>query len=248
MSAERKKTLRTVLAAALVAVPALGGLAWTGITVAGADTTARTVVWKERPVVVTDEEAPLWPQGRHDTPMTKQLLPVPDGYRLGPDIGKFGNDAELSGEEAESLLKTSGAGLPGGSGSAKRDFVQKLDVQGLGLRSYSKVGSGLVVEMRVWKMKNRKAVRELGSVLSQIDDVLSVFRDGPEIEGHEHARCYLPPEDDESGLEQMFCSAYQDDLLVVMQVTAAKPLHEDDAAELLKDQLDRLASGGGTYV
>lgn len=247
MSSTGKKTPATLLAGALVLLAAAGGVVWTGVTVAGADTTARTVVAEEQTPPAPDGKVSR-PVGRHDTAMLKQLLPVPDGYALGPDIDEFGNDTELSGKEAEALLRQSGTGLPAKLRAKNREYVRKLDVQGMAMRSYRSQDGDLVVQIQIAQMKNEKAVRDMSGAVGKLMDALSVLRDGPDIKGHEHAKCFLLPEDDKAKVDEMHCTAYKGDLLVSMDASGVKPLPEDDAAELLKDQLDRLVSGGGTYV
>ncbi|MEV0491850.1 hypothetical protein [Streptomyces atratus] len=38
---------------------------------------------------------------------------VPEGYRLGQDIGEYSNDSEISGKRATAQLKGSGHGIAG---------------------------------------------------------------------------------------------------------------------------------------
>lgn len=247
MSRTGKKSRAALLAGGLVLLAAAGGLTWTGVTVAGADTTAETVVVGKPPLPASDDGS-YHVTGRHDTELLRQLLPVPEGYLLGPDIAEFGNDTELSGKEAEALLQQLGADLPSKVRSAYRKQIRDLEIQGLAMRSYSSIDAGLVIHVQIAQMKNEKAVRELNESQTKLTDALSVLRDGPKIKGYDDARCYLLPEVDDAKVDAMHCTAAKGGLLVSMDATGVKPLRKDDAADLLKDQLDRLVSGGGTYV
>ncbi|MCF6524165.1 hypothetical protein [Streptomyces sp. JJ36] len=241
--------LRTLLTGLLVFAAAGGGVAWTAVTVTGADRTAPTTVWeKPEKTPSEDDPAPNAAKGRQDNPLSRQLLPVPANYRLGPDIDEFGNDVHLTGAQATALMEQGGADLPPAQRREHRKFVRNLDVQGLAMRSYVLYSNDLAVEIQLAHMKNRKAVRELATGRKQLVKELSILRDGPGIKGYRDAACLLPPKDEESDLELMLCTAHQDDMLVTLTASGTKPFREDDVADLLKKQLDRLAKGGGQYV
>lgn len=249
VSGGRRPTLATVLGAVLVLSAAGGGIAWTGITVHGADRTAHTVVYEEDTKSPSDTaKGPDPTVGRTDSTLAKNMLPVPTSYELGPDIEEFGNDTVLSDTKAQSVLEHGESILPGKPGSERREIVRKLKVKGLGMRSYASIDSDLVVEMRIAQMGNTSAVHALGTFHAKLADALSIFRKGPTIDGHDHASCFLLPKDDTADLDQMFCTAYQGDKLVSMTASGIKPFRKNDAAKLLKDQLDRLENGGGMAV
>lgn len=239
------------VAALLVLGAAGGGAAYTKVTVDGADRTAPTRVWGEPKEEPANDKVSKERQGRQDNPLSKALLPVPGRYTLGPDIGAFGNDAHLSSDKALSLLKKGAADLPREARERRREFVDELDVQGMAMRSYEpEYDSSPVVEIRLTRMNNEEAVEDLGSFQSALADALSIFREGPQVDGHEKAKCFLLPRPDEegAGVEEMFCTAYQGDTLVSMTATGTAPLAKEDAAAMLANQLDRLAEGGGISV
>jgi hypothetical protein len=249
VSGSRRPALATVLGGVLVLAAAGGGITWTDITVHEADRTAHTTVYEDG--IATPSDAYHGPDptvGRTDSPLAKDLLPVPIGYELGPDIEEFGNDTVLTDKEAQAVLEHGDSDLPGKQGAERRKIVRKLKVKGLGMRSYSSIGADLVVELRIAKMGNKQAVHTLSTFQAKLADALSIFRDGPKIKGHEHAKCFLLPKIDKAEIDEMFCTAYQGDKLVSMTASGSKPFPKDDAAELLKDQLDRLGKGGGMSV
>ncbi|MBN3928660.1 hypothetical protein IQ279_03190 [Streptomyces verrucosisporus] len=240
-----RRVLVPLLAAALVLGAACGGLAYTKATVNGADVSAPTKVWK-KPARTPSEDDPVpdLREGRTDGELRRKLLPVPEDFRLGPDVSEFGNDTELSGRQAQALLREGGKGLPGKERRRHREYVEKLRVQGIAMRTYTPYDNRFTAEIQLARMKNEKGVKDLSGFQSGLADALSVFRDGPKIKGHDNARCFLPPEDGDSELDAMFCTAYQDEYLISFRVDGVKPFERKDAAELLKDQLDHLASPG----
>ncbi|MER7814914.1 hypothetical protein [Streptomyces sp. NPDC096153] len=83
-----------VLPAVLVLGSVGGAAAYTAVTVGGADRTVPTTVWAQpSKEPAEDPAAEAW-RGRASTPLGKLLLPVPDGYRLGPDVAVLGKDRQ----------------------------------------------------------------------------------------------------------------------------------------------------------
>ncbi|MDG9702977.1 hypothetical protein [Streptomyces sp. DH37] len=240
-----RRALVPLLSAALVLGAAGGGLAYTKAVVDGADVSAPTVIWRKPARTPSDgDPAPDPREGRSDGELRGKLLPVSVEFRLGPDISGFGNDTELSGRQAQALMREGGKGLPSKQRRQHREYVEKLRVQGIVMRTYTAHDNRFTAEIQLARMKNEKGVEALGALQSELVDALSVFRDGPEIKGHRNARCFLPPKDGDSELETMFCTAHQDEYLVSFQAAGVKPFPKEAAAELLKDQLDHLVSPG----
>lgn len=221
----RSRTVTTTLAALMLLGATGGGALYTKNTVEQADRTAPTTVWK-KPKKGPSENGPVagLAQGRRDNALSRKLLPVPADYRLGPDIDGFGNDAYVSGEEAQKLA---------GSG----------DVTGMAMRSYTRYANDLIVKIELIRMKHPEDVADLSAFEAELADSFSVFREGPEIDGHREARCFLTSEGEAEAteVEEMFCTAYEGDVLVSLDATGAAPLEKSDAAALLKKQLERLA-------
>ncbi len=251
MNARRRSTLTLALASLLVLGAAGGGLAYTKVTVDAADRSAPTKVWKVPPKTPSvDDPVPDVSDGRQDNPLSRELLPMPADYRLGPDIDGFGNDAYLSGKEAEALLRQGADGLPSDQRDQHRKFVKELEVEGMAMRSYTRYSDDLVVEIKLSQMNDKSAVEDLNTLQSGLAEAFDVFREGPEIDGYENAKCFLMPETDDAELGKMFCTAHEGDVLVSLDATGAEgydgtPFPKKEAAKLLKKQLDRLTEGGG---
>ncbi|MFF5976678.1 hypothetical protein ACFY7C_34755 [Streptomyces sp. NPDC012769] len=249
-----RRLLTAVLPAALVLVAAGGGVTYTAVTVANADRSAETVGWEapDPKAAGEDPAATTAEKGRASTPMSKLLLPVPVGFRLGPDIDSHGNDGELGEKEAVALLKNDARGL---SGKKRRDYekrIDKLGVQGIAMRSFASDDNGLIVEVQIIRMKNKKRIHDLYEVKRELAEILK-FPKGPKIQDHKNSSCFLMPDfreedDDEdekdSALSGMSCAAYDSELLVSVSAAGSVPFDKADVADLVKKQLDHIKSPG----
>ncbi|MGW8887256.1 hypothetical protein [Streptomyces sp. NPDC055749] len=243
-SGKARRVVLGVLPFVLVLGAVGGAAAYTKSTVDGADRTVSTAVWQKPDREPAKDPAGDPPRGRAGTELSKLLLPVPSGYRLGPDLGADGNDSETSGRKAAAAMKESGRGLAGKQRRELEKRIDRYDVQGIVQRSYTADTDDLVVETQLVKMKDRKAVRDLYTFRTGLLDSLGVLRDGPKIKGHKHATCFLMPKDDKSDLDGMLCAAYDGGVLVSLSATGSEPFDRSAVAELLKDQLDHIASPG----
>jgi hypothetical protein len=182
--------------------------------------------------------------GSHYGTLGKLLLPMPDGYTAGPDIAEYGNDTELSGKRAVTLMKDSYRDLSAKQRKAARKAVDQLHIEGIGMRTYSSNGGDLVIETQIVQMKNKQAARSMTDFYSAFTKALGIYRNGPKISGHDKARCILPPKTPGSKLDSMTCQATEGDLLITMTATGTSPLDKTSAADLLKQQLDRVQDPG----
>jgi hypothetical protein len=191
-------------------------------------------------------------RGKSSTPLSKLLLPVPPAYDLGPDIESYGNDGELGAKEAAALLKQEGKGL---SGKKRRDYekrVDRLGVQGIAVRSFASPGEGLLINVHITRMKDKKRIRDMFELRKELSDLLE-FPKGPKIGGHKNSACFMLPqvqdddmdkEEKETQLEGMVCAAYDSDVFVSVTATGVKPFDKSAVAELVKKQLDHIKSPG----
>ncbi|WP_374935939.1 hypothetical protein [Streptomyces sp. SM10] len=237
--------LLTALPFVLVLGAVGGAAAYTKVTVDGADRTVETTFWKVSAPESDKDPAGDIARGRSDTELSKLLLPVPEGYRLGPDDGEYGNDGEVGGKQAVAAMKESSHGLAGKDAREYEKRIDKLRVQGLAVRSYVAQGNELEVHAEIVRMKDKGAVRNFYTFQTELFDLVGIFRDGPKVKGHtSKATCYLQPKDSDSDIEDMVCAAYDGELSITYVATGTKPVDKAAVAELLKDQLDHITSPG----
>ncbi|MFB4422954.1 hypothetical protein C5F59_017870 [Streptomyces sp. QL37] len=240
-----RRILLTALPLVLVLAAVGGAATYTKITVDGADRSVETTVWKVSDRKPGKDPARDTSRGRADTALSKLMLPVPKGYRLGPDDGENGNDDEVDGERAVAAMKESNRGL---AGKERREYdkrIDKLRVQGIVFRSYITQEDDLEVHAAIVRMKNKKSVRDFHTFQTGLFDALGIFREGPKVKGHtRNAACYLQPKDSDSDIEDMVCAAYDGELSISYSASGIKPVDKAAVAELLKDQLDHITSPG----
>ncbi|GAA2481038.1 hypothetical protein [Streptomyces longisporus] len=242
----RRGRIVAVTGSALLAVAVAAGVGYTVVTVNGADRDAGAAVWKFPKQKSADGERKAPAKG-----LSGMLLTYTDGWKRGPDLGDFAADTELSGAQATALRKESLRNLPRTQRRQLEKLIDKQHIEGMAMRSYVK-GAGseffsdtaVAVNIQLSQMKNRAAVRNISASQNEFLDRLDVFRKGPKIEGYKDAACFLPPKDSGEDLEAMFCSAYRGNVLVTLTADGVKPFDSKGIAQLLKDQLDRIAEPG----
>ncbi|MEU8626626.1 hypothetical protein [Streptomyces sp. NPDC048669] len=246
--ARKGRARRVILATVpvvLVLAAVAGAAAYTKVTVDDADRTVTTRLWATSSHGPGKDPAGDVSRGRASTGLGKLLLPVPGGYRLGPDDGAHGNDSVLSGRAATAEMKAGSRGLAGKQRRELEKRIDKLHVQGVAIRTYASDGNDLIVSTELVRMKDKKAVRDLYGFQVELFDAISVFRDGPVISGHKkNAKCVLQPKDSKHKIESMYCLAYDGEMALSFYATGLRPVDKGSVAELVKDQLDHITSPG----
>ncbi|MFD3946307.1 hypothetical protein [Streptomyces sp. NPDC058579] len=249
----RSKVLTVVLPAVLVLGAIGAGVTFTGLTVRSADRSAETVVWEGDETPAPEDPASRESRyGKASTPLSKLLMPTPQGYGLGPDTESYGNDDEVGAAEATALVKQEGKGL---SGKKRREYekqVDKLGIKGIALRTFVSEDSETVVYLRVSQMKDKKQIRQAFEVKKELFELLE-FPKGPKISGHKNSVCFKVPLDEDltkeekrRQMEQIVCSAYDSEVEVTIMVAGSKDYldEESEVAQLMKKQLDHIKSPG----
>lgn len=246
----RRRLVLVVLAAVLVAGAAATGVVATALKVQDADRGAgSTDVWqkpgKRGPGgdAAKDPGVPAPPGG----PIGDALLPMPRAFHPGPDIDEFGNDTVLTAKQAQAVYKQTARGLPPDQRRLQLDALDDLELKGMAMRSYEADEFDLVVEVQLAEVAGEGTAAGLAAVQEELTRGMGEFEEGPEVEGHDSAACFLVPATavsvDGDGVEMMTCSAAKDDLLVTL--TAYGPAaHGDRAVRLLTDQLDHIDAPG----
>lgn len=226
----RRGRVTAIVGSVVLAVAVVAGVGYTVITVDGADRDAGAPVWKF-PKAGTDKA-----KAAPATGLSAMLVPYgADGWSRGPDIGKYGNDAHLNGDQAAALRKESLSGLPRTQRKALEKQIDKQRLTGIAMRSYVSTDElssvytdkAAAVTIELAQLDNKAAVRGIAKFQNEFFDALGdALRDGPRIEGHKDARCYLLPPDADVKLDSMFCSALQGNVLVTFTADSAKPLQQ----------------------
>ncbi|MFF3609048.1 hypothetical protein [Streptomyces sp. NPDC002463] len=250
-----RRILKNVLAAVVVLGAVGGGVAYTAVTVDHADRTAPTVAWAEPSASATPKDpAADVARGRTSTPMSKLLLPVPDGYVLGADIEGYGNDDEIPAQQAAALLKQTGKSFYGKKRREYEKAVDRLGIQGMAMRSYAAQDSSLQAEVLILRMKDKKSVREFFEVRKEMSELFGL-RKGPKSKEYaKNSACYLgpkPPKPEQNGvdertpdLQKMTCSAYDGEVMVTVIAFGGEPFDQKAVADLVEQQLRHIQSPG----
>jgi hypothetical protein len=239
---------RSALAAAavLVAAAAGGGLGYAALQDSGAgpDSKAAADTPWTAPSPSATKAFGARSGGSHYGSLRLLLLPVPEQFGPGPDVERFGNDVVLDARQAASLFKGDIGEL---SAKARRSVdaaVDALHIQGAGLRTYAERNNQLVIQITLVQMKNKQAARAETKYFAEFTKAMGLFRTGPEVPGHEHAACFLPPKESGDKLDSMYCQDTEGDLMVTMTASGTMPLAKTEAVGVLRDQLDRVKDPG----
>jgi hypothetical protein len=252
----RRGRVAAVTASALLAAAVVGGAGYTVVAVNGADRDAGAPVWtfpETKTKTKTEAGAEKAEKKAAPSGLAGMLVPYgTKGWGRGPDLGEYGSDAALSGEQATALSKESLRGLPRTQRKRLEKAVDKQRITGIAMRSYlnttklsnAYTDDAFTVRVQLFQMDNRAAVRDVSRFRSTVLDAMDVFREGPRIKGHKNARCFLPPKDADGDLETMYCTAYVGNVLVTAVADGAEPLDTKGISMLLREQLDRITGPG----
>ncbi|MEU9394985.1 hypothetical protein AB0D86_33925 [Streptomyces sp. NPDC048324] len=237
--------IAAVAACALLAVAVVAGVGYTVVTVDGADRDAGAAVWKfPKPKTPETKKAPV--KG-----LSGLLVAYGDGWKRGPDFGRFAADSELGAAQATALRKQSVRDLPRTERKQLEKLIDKEHVKGMAMRSYAKeagsaffTDTAVTVNITLSRMESPSVVRRLSNSQNAFFGSVDIFRKGPKIKGHTNAQCFLPPKSLDKHLDAMYCSAYQGNILVHVTASGVKPFDSQGVADLLADQLKRIGDPG----
>lgn len=249
----RPGRIAAVAGSALLAVAVLAGVGVTAVTVRDADRDAGAPTWKfPKPTAESRSEAKAKKAGSGKG-LGDLLVPYgTDSWVQGPDLAEFGSDEEFDGPQAVALRKKSLSGLPRTQRKRLERQIDRQRVTGMAVRSYFSAeadgygADGGISSVRIVlsRMKDKGAVRDSARYQNELFGAVDVFRKGPKIKGHPHAKCFLTPKGTAKELDGMICSAYVGDVLIALTADGAKPLDTDAVATLLRTQLNRIDEQG----
>ncbi|MFD9125635.1 hypothetical protein [Kitasatospora sp. NPDC059571] len=184
--------------------------------------------------------------GTHVGSLRAMLLPVPDGYRLGPDAGAYGNDTELTEEQRKSWMEDEIRGLPTKLQDALRKEWPNTPLRGGSVRTLASSDDEVTATVWLLQYQHQDAVRANEAWMTALGSDSGLFRIGPSVPGHTEAHCFLPYLEPGAQIDSLDCSAALGDLRVVFQVEGVAPLPKDRLVSLFAKQLDRLALPGAS--
>ncbi|WP_329456545.1 hypothetical protein [Streptomyces sp. NBC_01497] len=248
--------LRTKLPALLVLAAVLGSAAYAGYVAHHANRTVRTVVWKKPPdpgeagAAGAPDPASGIGTGRKDSPLSKDLLPVVYGI-LGPELPSLGNDALLNSRESEAYLRHLSAALSGPDAGGQSGSDGGAHVEEMAVRTYNDL-YGTITQIRITRLSDANAARKAyaaGVLAGDTGD-----KNVPVPRYPKGAKCFSASDaesgaewegtDDGSGLVQVSCAAYRDDLEISLQSYGTSDMDPSDVSTLFAQQLDRIESTG----
>ncbi|MCP3759449.1 hypothetical protein [Streptomyces sp. TBY4] len=232
-----------LIAAGVAAAVLVGGGVWASTAIADADRDAPTAYW-----VPIGEPAPkaVEPGAVPANALSGKLLPIPDGFRPGPDMGSDGNDFVLSGEQAIEGFKESRSGLSSTERKKRDEMLAQLKLQGLAGRTYAKEMGGWIAEVRIMRA-DPKAVGSFSEVTKKLIELAGDKREAPKVDGFPDAKCALLAIGTEEGKEKIDsidCTAVEGDIAVTFRAYGPKPFSTNDAVGFFKNQMSHLKSPG----
>lgn len=237
----RRGRIAAVVGCAVLALAVVGGVAYTVVTVHGADRDAGAPVWKFPKAAAERKAAAAKGLSAVLQPYTAH------GYVRGPDIEEFGSEAELTGREATALRKEDFSGLPRSQRLLVEKQIDREQIKGLAMRSYlypaAQESNAYTVKVQLVQM-DAKAARSLATYENQLLGTVSVFRKGPAVPGHKDAKCFLPKDEAGEKLTEMLCFASQADAMITLSASGTKAMDTKEIASFLSGQLDRVKTTG----
>jgi hypothetical protein len=178
--------------------------------------------------------------GSHYGSLFAYLLPTPDGWSLGPDVGQIGNNGYVSAAQINKQLQNSLLDVPKSDLGSTESTLADLHLQGIAVRSLVNSGSSLQLDIQLLQLDPKLASadqKSLSALVSGWD-----WRQGASVPGYPAASCALPPGLGSDTLDAMICIASYGDVEVIVQAEGPVQLDQNTTVQLLARQLDRLKS------
>ncbi|MFJ5230129.1 hypothetical protein ACIQBJ_09540 [Kitasatospora sp. NPDC088391] len=183
--------------------------------------------------------------GSHFGSLRDLLLPIPAGYRAGPDYQSLGNDSELRGEALDKAQKDMLAEVPEKYRKNTEDLLSSMRLQGIGTRTLVTGDNRISVALSL-RQFNQQWVAAQSTAYGAWYTDNELYRQGPGVAGHPDAHCALPALKAGDQLDFVQCYSAIGDLLVEMEVSGVAPLDQNKVVDLFRQQLDRLAIPGAS--
>ncbi|MEY9934295.1 hypothetical protein ABH926_008960 [Catenulispora sp. GP43] len=247
-SASRRRGL--FVAGWLVSALAVGTGAGFGVLAAIGPAKAKDAATASVPVAPPTTPSPsvtsgVRPDGTHYGSVKDFLLPIPDGYKPGPDEGGLGNDAAIPPDQADPTVALLFGTLPPSDMTNAQGAITNGHMNDGAVRTYQNEAGTLDVAVTVLRLDPAQSAESTGQ-FERVVKQSRAFRTGPQVPGHPDALCVLPVTHVGDPLDSMTCLATVGDTLAIVNAVGTVPLDTNAVTELFGRQLDTLKGGLGT--
>ena len=185
------------------------------------------------------------PDGTHFGSVKDFLLPIPDGFKPGPDEGGLGNDSAIPPDQADPTVALLFGILPASDMSNAQGAIAAGRMSDGAVRTYANQTGTLDVVMTVLRLDPAQSAESTGQ-FERVVKQSRAFRNGPKVPGHPDALCVLPVTHVGDKLDSMTCLATVGDTFTIVNAEGTVPLDTTAVTELFGRQLDTLKGGLGT--
>lgn len=185
------------------------------------------------------------PDGTHYGSVKDFLLPIPDGYKAGPDEGDFGNDGSIPADQADPTVELLFGSLPASDMSTAQGALTAGHMSDGAVRTYESQTGELDISVTVLRLdpaQSAESTKQFESVVK----LSRAFRIGPKVPGHPDALCVLPATAVGETLDGMICLGTVGDTFAIARAEGSVPLDATAVTKLFGQQLDLLKGGLGT--
>ncbi|MBW5481674.1 hypothetical protein [Streptomyces bambusae] len=186
--------------------------------------------------------------------LTAKLLPVPEQFKLGPDIDGGGNDFYVSGDKAMEAFKEARAGLSTTQRAERDKALAELKLKGVAGRSYQQDGAYSREPRTTFEVQltqaDPQAVGAFSTFAKKLIELAGDDRKAPKIDGFPDAKCALvavseeQKDKEQEKIDSLMCVAVEGDLMVTFRAYGGNSFDSGKAAELFKRQLNHMKSPG----
>jgi hypothetical protein len=183
--------------------------------------------------------------GSHYGSVLAFMLPVPDGYKPGPDVGELGNDSAVRPDQADPTMSLLFGSLPASDLSGVEGALTAGHMSGGAVRTYVNEAGSLDVAFTVLQLDPALSAKSTGDFVRIVKQSKS-YRAGPPVPGHPDVFCVLPETQVGDPLDSMTCLATVGDTFAIARAEGVVPLDAKGVTEMFGRQLDVLKNGLGT--
>lgn len=189
--------------------------------------------------------------GEHYGSLFAFLLPIPSGYTPGPYDTMYGDNSYVPAKQITSQLEDLLSGFPKSDISSAKGALASTHLKGVAVRTIeqSQGTDAMTASIELIQYDVKYAKTAAGDFKTLVSD-LNIFRNGAAVPGYGQAKCVLPPGLGSDKVDEMLCVASSGDVEVLVDAEGTIPLNQNEVAQLVQHQLDRLKApqtidGGG---